>query len=146
MVAFSFNGKWLPDLTDKERKLEVFRLIRSGEKKTTIRPAKQVITDPEEETGYCVPRAREGDKLQLYWKQRTRDCELIAEKVCGRPYQILIDSDRKADVEVVSWELGIDCAVEGELLDDLIKNDGFKSKADFAKFFGYGYYYVYPLE
>ena len=146
MVAFSFNGKWLPeDMTDKERKAEVFRLILSGEKKSTIRKAKFAFHDYVQDIDiYKNPRAPDGSALQLYWKQRTKDCEKIKEIICGEPIFLLIDSD--GETVEASYDYGEEWAISEEQLKQISKNDGFKSLTDFARFFvGHDSYYLYPF-
>lgn len=139
MTAFSFNGKWLPKdefPTDKERKAEVFRLIRSGEKESTIRAAEVHRIGLQELI--VLPRAGKGDELQLYWKQRTKDCELIARRTCGIPCEIVIMTDEKGKRHV---------KIAGRRrFEDVMKGDGFKAKEDFYKFFKDGYYWLYPWE
>lgn len=138
MVAFSFSGRWLPEdkfPTDKERKVEVFRLIQSGEKRTTIRAAKLHRISLQELLE--LPRVCEGDELQLYWKQRSKNCELIAKATAGRPYQLIIET--RVDDRHIILPGGYD-------YHKLMEGDGFKTKEDFLKFFADGYYWVYPFE
>lgn len=132
MVAYSFNGKWLPDwMSEKERKEAVFKLIRKGIKDRTTR---------------VKLRAHAGDTLQLYWKQRTKDCELIARAKCMSAYPVKIDHNRQgvyADAAPPIHDRFIWAKINAEYF---AKKEGFQSVSDMFKFFEDGVYHTVEWE
>ena len=121
MVAYSFNGKWLPDwLSEEERKAEVFRRILKGIKNRTTREN---------------PRAKPGDSLQLYWKQRTKECELIMRTKCILSYKIKFE---KGMLYVSTLE-GHWFKKNAEYFS---KKEGFNCVGDMFKYFKDGIYHT----
>jgi hypothetical protein len=77
MTVLNFWPSWISWLPEEQRKDELFRLIRSGEKNTTIRP-----------------KSKTGKYYQLYYGKRGGKKELIAEVVPKGVSEIRIDSEK----------------------------------------------------
>jgi hypothetical protein len=78
MTVLNFWPSWISWLPEEQRKDELFRLIRSGEKRTTIRP-----------------KSKTGKYYQLYYGKRGGKKELIAEVVPKGVSEIRIDSEKQ---------------------------------------------------
>jgi len=85
-------------------------MIRSGRKGSTIRRH-----NPEREQQILKTR-----NLELFWKQRTPECEKIADAVC---FEI-----RVLDGSVLTW-------IDEIFTDKDVDCEGFDSRADMRKFF-----------
>ena len=90
-------------------------LIRSGEKHTTIRPARKHKT-------------RAGDVLHLFTGMRTKNCEKIGTFRCV------------SVVDVIIWTFPFDVwtnakSLSKEEIEQLARTDGFESASEFFQFF-----------
>ena len=106
MTLFNFWPSWITWLPEEQRKEELFRLIRSGEKITTGRP-----------------KPKKGEFYQLYYGKRGGPKEFIAEVI---PTNLFILDLNPAERTM---------SFEGQFLRDsavqrVIDNDGFKDHTD----------------
>ena len=107
MVAITFTGHWTGAKTIPEQKVIVFRKIRCGSKVTTIRKK---------------ARCRPGDKLQLYWHMRQKDCEKILDTECIKVQQIIIHTKKAI---ITDPDMGRREITDRFVLDQLALADGF---------------------
>jgi len=119
MVSISFSA------FDKEY---TFNVIKKGRKVTTIRkPRKKPI--------------KQGDRLQLYWKMRTKECEKIADADCVGIERIELIPKYKG-VFYKSYGY-IWTPVPEDIFKKLWNDDGFECEQDFWDYFtDEGYYDV----
>lgn len=74
--------------------------------------------------------ARAGERIQIYTGMRTKQCKLIATRICSSVHQILLLIMPRQEIEA-----RIDGKVLGELeLNALVRADGFEDVADMWKF------------
>ena len=88
--------------------------ILSGEKRQTIGGDRKIPI-------------KKGDKLYLWWKQRTRDREKLGDTICLRVAPITIDRDRATMPNVV--------VTDPQLLDKFAIADGFENWQQLIEFF-----------
>ena len=96
---------------------EFVDLVESGKKRQTIRPLGK-------------RRFKAGDKLYLYFGQRTKSCRKLAEVKCVSVDHIRIYPDYR-DVIINGQALNL------LQIDDLALADGFEDRAHFFSFFRY---------
>ena len=65
-----------------------------------------------------------GDKLYLYWKLRTKDCEKLGEAVCKETFTILF---KMYGLTIIKCGYGLGQFMNGEDACDLTRRDGFES-------------------
>lgn len=124
MVAISFSAnKKFPEM------------ILSGRKDQTIRPYNPKRFEQIKRIG----------KLQLYWKQRTKECYKIADAEVTEIFRIRLYSDNRKEDEwlggrrIVGYIIIEDKDKWRKATDDewwgIIKRDGFSNALDFYNFF-----------
>ena len=128
MACVGFSTKWLAWKPKKERKKELFRLIHSREKTTTIRKTE-------------IRGFRPGKPLNLYFGLRTKGCQKIAEAVCVEKRPIRIDSVNQ-EIRLLHKEIGLGSWVRysQKAEENIIKMDGFPNKEAFYDYFDTGEY------
>ena len=122
MVAINYTGSWITWKPKKERTAELFRLLKSGEKDTTLRDK--------------VPRGLSvGKSIQHYYGMRTRGCVLIALAECSTIQTLIIDPEL-GGMSVMDSENGSFYALRDFEMDEVIRRDGFPDRDSFFRYFG----------
>jgi len=98
--------------------------LLSGEKDQTIRPFS--------ECRYCQI-GKKRLPLQIYWKQRTKECEKLFDAVPEEVFPVWLDPDAFM-IYLYDRHAGKILLSEEEQ-EEIIRRDGFKSREEFFKFF-----------
>jgi hypothetical protein len=103
----------------------VFRdKLLSGEKDQTIRPFS--------ECRYCQI-AKKGRKLQIYWKQRTKECEKLFDATPVEVFKVWLDPDSRSIYRYDEWAGKVPLTAEEQ--EEIVRRDGFDSVESFFEFF-----------
>jgi len=135
MVAINFTGWWTEAAAKGQnreaQRLEVFAKIQLGKKTSTIRSWPK------------GPRCKPGDKLQLYWGMRTKDCVKIMDAECISAERVYIHPQEEMVTSSSNPEgIGTINPFSEEELERLFLGDGFPSKSAFFSSFEKGSYYL----
>ena len=96
--------------------------ILDGSKRQTIRPLRK-------------RPFKVGDKLQLYWHQRQKDCELLREETCKETFLIAF----KGNVVIRIKEPQLNTVLGFLEWVDLAKRDGFQGISELMMWFQFQY-------
>jgi len=133
MVAINFSGWWTGEPTIPRQKEAVFQKILGGKKDQTIRKVGK-------------RRIAVGDRLQLYWHMRQKDCEKISEAVCTRMLKVKFDIEGIYIIFDSEGEIPEGKLLEGHDLEKFAERDGFPDSGSFLKAFDWEIHNVYRWE